>query len=88
MSPQDIEDELYKLNTVVERLKYGVNTCDMKTIIINSRYIDSIMDNLRPNLKSLTDKQKDLHNNLYTESTVQFDKLYKGRCACSPVKNV
>ena len=83
MSPQDIEDGLNKLNIVVERFKDGVNMCDMETIIINSRIIDSTIDNIRPNL--LTEKQKGLYN---VESTVHFDRLYKGRCACSPVKNL
>lgn len=82
-----IEDELNKLNIVIEMLKDGINTCDMK-IIINSRATDSIMNNIRPNIKSLTEKQKGLYDDLYTESTIQFDRLYKGRCACSPVKNV
>lgn len=82
-----IEEELNELYILVERFKEGINRCDISAIAINSRTISSRVKNLRSN-HNVTEKQKDALTNLNIESSRQFDRLYKGRCACSMVKNI
>jgi hypothetical protein len=82
-----IEEELNELDILVERFKDGVNRCDMSTIAINSKTISSRVKNLRSN-HNTTEKQKVVLSSLDIESSTQFDRLHKGRCACSMVKNI
>jgi hypothetical protein len=82
-----IEEELNELYILVERFKDGVNRCDISSIATNSRTINSRVKILTYN-HVMTEKQKNSLTSLDIESSIQFDRLSKGRCACSMVKNV
>lgn len=83
-----IEEELNELDILFERFKDGVNRCDISSISTNSRNIRLRVKALMSNRNIMTEKQKHTLADLDIESTKQFDRLSKGRCACSMVKNI
>ena len=83
-----IEEELNELDILVERFKDGVNRCDISSVATNSRSLRLRVKNLNLNRNIMTEKQKDMLVDLDIESTRQFERLSKGRCACSIVKNI
>jgi hypothetical protein len=83
-----IEEELNELDILVERFKDGVDRCDISSIATNSRTLRSRVKSLNSNINVMTEKQKDMLADLDIESTKQFERLSKGRCACSMVKNI
>jgi len=84
----EIEEELNDLDILVERFKDGVNRCDLPSIATNSRNIRSRVKTLNSNRNIMTEKQKDTLLDLDIGSTRQFERLSKGRCTCSMVKNI
>ncbi len=82
-----IEEELNELDILVDRFRDGVNRCDISSIATSSKTIGSRIKTLR-NRDNMTEKQKDLLTNLDIESSGQYDRLAKGRCACSMVKSI
>jgi len=82
-----IEEELNELDILVGRFRDGVNRCDISSISTSSKTIGSRIKTLR-NRDNMTEKQKDLLSNLDIESSRQYDRLAKGRCACSMVKSI
>jgi hypothetical protein len=83
-----IEEELNELDILVERFKDGVDRCDISSVATNSRSLRLRVKNLNLNRNIMTEKQKDMLVDLDIESTRQFERLSKGRCACSMVKNI
>jgi len=83
-----IEEELNELDILMERFKDGVDRCDISSISTNSRTLRSRVKSLNSNRNIMTEKQNDTLTDLDIESTRQFERLSKGRCACSMVKNI
>ena len=83
-----IEEELNELDILVGRFKDGVDRCDISSISTNSRTLRSRVKSLNSNRSTMTEKQKDTLVDLDIESNRQFERLSKGRCACSMVKNI
>lgn len=83
-----LEEEFNELDILVERFKDGVDRCDITSIATNSRTLRLRVRTLMSHRNIMTEKQKDTLVNLDIESSTQFDRLSKGRCACSMVKNI
>jgi hypothetical protein len=83
-----IEEELNELDILVDRFRDGVNRCDISSIATSSKTISSRIKTLRSNLDTMKEKQKSFLTYLDIESSKQFDRLSKGRCACSMVKSI